>query len=86
MTRVRASKKNRKKGAHGAPDAALSGNEDAAIEESETAARPVKMAFYLANAVTSRRALRKTYMLPDIFRYSITATRGTARGELAAKT
>lgn len=53
------------------------GNEGA-IEESEMR-RPVKIEFHLANAMTSRRALRKTYMLPDIFRYSITATRGIAR-------
>jgi len=41
--------------------------------------RSVRMAFHLANAMTPRHALRKTYMLPDSFRYSITATRDIAR-------
>lgn len=57
-------------------DAAFVRNEDA-IEESETR-RPVRIALYLTNAITSCRAPRKTYMLPDIFKYSITATRGIA--------
>lgn len=37
------------------------------------------MAFHLVNAMTPRRALSETYMLPDIFRYSITATRDIVR-------